>query len=164
MTLQYNWLIANFNKNFWLGVHTVNYYIQIWRDMLMEVGTVIEQFCLNTMKLHLNVIRQNYAVKRNTVYTRLYQILVTFLNFLGTLPKVVVQPPIQYTTKIFLLNFCFTPRQSMFLWQSDKNRKNGHNSATAHARCKIFCSKDAEYPSSYLLSIHYISLAVQFFK
>ena len=30
-----------------------------------------------------------------------YQILVTFFNFLGTLPKVVVQLPIQFTTKIF---------------------------------------------------------------
>ena len=27
-----------------------------------------------------------------------------------------------------------------------------------------FFSKDAEYPSSYLLSIHYISLTAQFFK
>ena len=66
----------------------------------------------------------------------LYQILVT--NFLGTLLKVVVQPPIQFTTKIFLLNFCFMPPQSTFPWQRDKNRKNCHNSATAHARCKFF--------------------------
>ena len=30
-----------------------------------------------------------------------YQILVSFFNFLGTLPKVVVQLPIQFTTKVF---------------------------------------------------------------
>ena len=98
------------------------------------------------------------------LYTRLYQILMTFFNCLGTFPKVVVQPPIQFTTKIFLFNICFMPPQSAFPWQCDKNRKNGHSSATTHARCKIMFSQDAEYPSSYLLSIHYISLGVQFFK
>ena len=95
---------------------------------------------------------------------RLYQISMTFFNFLETFPKVVIQPPIQFTTKIFSLNFCFAPPQSAFPWQCNKNQKNGHNSATAHARCKIFLSQDAVYPSSYQLSIHYLSLAVQFFK
>ena len=80
-----------------------------------------------------------------------YQILVTFFNFLGTFPKVVVQLAIQFATKIFLLNFCFTPPQNAFPWQHNKNQKNGHNSATAHARCKILFSKNAEYPSFNLL-------------
>ena len=45
---------------------------------------------------------------------RLHQILVTSFNVLGTLPKVVVQLPIQFTTKIFGLNFCFTPPHNAF--------------------------------------------------
>ena len=49
------------------------------------------------------------------------------------------------------------PPQNAFLWQCVKNRKNGRNFATTHV-------KDAEYPSFYLLSIHYISLTAQFFK
>ena len=73
-----------------------------------------------------------------------------------------VQLPIQFTTKKFGLNFGFAPPQSTFPWHDDKNRKNGHNFAVAHARCKIIFSEDAEYPSFSLLSIHYISLAVQF--
>ena len=32
---------------------------------------------------------------------RPYQIFVTFFNFFGTLPKIVVQLPIQFATKIF---------------------------------------------------------------
>ena len=35
--------------------------------------------------------------------TRSYQLLVTFFSFLGTLPEVVVQLPIQFATKIFVL-------------------------------------------------------------
>ena len=38
-----------------------------------------------------------------------YQILVTFFNFLGTLPKFVVQLIIQFTTKIFFTAFLFYP-------------------------------------------------------
>ena len=81
----------------------------------------------------------------------MYQFLVTFFNFLGTLPKVMVQLPIQFTIKIIWLKF-YAP-QNAFSWHHDKNFKNGPISAIAHARCKNFLSKNAEYPSSYLLSI-----------
>ena len=50
-------------------------------------------------------------------------ILVTFFNFIETLPKVVVLLPMQFPTKIFWLNFCFTPSQNAFPWQHDKNKK-----------------------------------------
>ena len=44
-----------------------------------------------------------YPKKKNgkTMHSRPYQILVIFFNFLGTLPKVVVQLPIQFTTVSF---------------------------------------------------------------
>ena len=64
---------------------------------------------------------------------RPYQVLMTFFNFLGTLTNVVVQLPIQFTTSTH-----FTPPQNVFLWQRDKNQKNGSNSATAQARCNFF--------------------------
>ena len=38
---------------------------------------------------------------------RPYQILVTLFYLLGTLPKVVVQLPIQFTARIFLIKFSF---------------------------------------------------------
>ena len=63
---------------------------------------------------------------------RPYQVLMTFFNFLGTLTNVVVQLPIQFTTSTH-----FTPPQNVFLWQRDKNQKNGSNSATAQARCNF---------------------------
>ena len=64
---------------------------------------------------------------------RPYQVLMTFFNFLGTLTNVVVQLPIQFTTSTH-----FTPPQNVFLWQRDKNQKNGSNSETAQARCNFF--------------------------
>ena len=36
--------------------------------------------------------------------------------------------------------------------------KKGHNFAIAYTLDAIFFSKDAKYPSSYLLSTHYIGL------
>ena len=64
---------------------------------------------------------------------RLYQILATFSDFLGTFPKIVVHIPNQFGIEIFLLNFGFTPPQSKFPWQRDKNQENSHNSTTTYA-------------------------------
>ena len=57
-------------EKIWLGVHTISYYSQILRNILLKVGTLIEQFRLDTMKPNsyiYNVMRQNYAVNRKTV-------------------------------------------------------------------------------------------------
>ena len=69
------------------------------------------------------------------MYSRLYQILATYSDFLGTFPKVVVHIPNQFGIKMFLLNFGFTLPQSEFPWQCNKNQENGHNSATALCLC-----------------------------
>ena len=42
---------------------------------------------------------QNHHYYQTSI-NKLFQFLVTFFNFLGTLPKVVVQLPIQFTIKI----------------------------------------------------------------
>jgi len=47
----------------------------------------------------------------NLMYNRLYQILLTFSNFLS---KTVVQLAIQYAPKFFCLNFHLTPPQGTF--------------------------------------------------
>ena len=74
-----------------------------------------------------------------------------FLQFLRNSLRSWVQLPIQFSTKFFLLNFCFTPPQSTFLLQSNKNQKNSHKSATAHVRCKknFLKKQNTQVPISY---------------
>ena len=82
---------------------------------------------------------------------RPYQVLMTFLNFLGTLANVGVQLPIQFT-----ISTHFMPPQNVFPWQRDKNKKNGSNSATAQARCNFFLiMQNTQFP----ICFQYILLA-----
>ena len=144
----HNWILELFNGYF------------ILRKLVFQYRYHLYKLCLNKS---FGVLNSYLKDKLQWLTTRPYQILVTLFNFLEPFPKVAVQLPIQFTTKIFLFNFCFTPPQNAFPWQRDKNRKNGQTLQLLMLDANFF-SKDEEYPSSYLLSMHYISLTAQFFK
>ena len=73
-----------------------------------------------------------------------------------------VELSIQFTTKIFLLNFCFMPPQMRSHGNGTKIVKMARTLQPRMLDAK-FSSVNAEYPSSYLLSIYY-SFTAQFFK
>ena len=107
---------------------------------LLMLNLVIWNFQTYCEGMNLMLIH-NVCVFFLAVSTRLYQILVTFSNFSGTLPKIVVQLAIHYAPNSFCLNFHFTPPQSTFPLRRAKNRKNSHNSTTTWARVKFFFQK-----------------------
>ena len=65
----------------------------------------------------------------------------------------------------FLIKFLFyaSSKCISLVTQQKMKKKVAITSEPLMIDAKFF-SKDAEYPSSYLLSIHYISLTAQFFK
>ena len=98
------------------------------------------------------------SLTKNNVITMLYQIFVTLVNFLGTLPKVVwFNYQFNLPPKFFDLTFFLLILKTPFHGNTTKIEKNGHNSATAHATCKFFFQKmqNAQVPicSQWIISV-----------
>ena len=128
------------------------------------------------MMAHIHLKKSKKHVVRNTnlkrnaichcnIFTKPYQILVTFFNFffLTFSQKLWFNYQLNLPPK-FLIKFCSTPPQTRFHGNATKIEQMAIILQPLMLDANFIFSEYAEYPSSYLLSIHYISLTAQFFK